>query len=151
MNRTRMTLALGAVLLALILAGCNGQRRRVSREANSLTAAYVVKMDKAQTTADQDKRFIRAMSMVAFEMDRSIRGDKKAKQTRKSAEKLAEGGLDPDSDFDMDNTRAVPREAPKAEVVEAPGSKAEETIKDIEFLAADVAEKLEEKRKNDGD
>jgi hypothetical protein len=48
-------------------------------------------MDKGETTSEQDRRFIRAMSKVAFELDRNIRGTKKAESTRKEAEALATG------------------------------------------------------------
>jgi len=85
---------LSIVILAVVLpflAGCNGERTRVSRENNSLTAAYVTKMDKGETTSEQDKRFIRAVSKVALELDRNIRGKENAETTRKEAQALANG------------------------------------------------------------
>lgn len=146
MRRTAML----CLLLALFLAGCNGERRRVSREANSLTAAYAVKMENGQTTADQDRRFIRAMSKVCLELDRSIRGDKKANQTRKAAEKLAGVGLDHDSNFnlDEDGDSGDADEGPEGEA-DISMADSEDTIVEIEGLASDIATKLKEKRDAD--
>lgn len=81
------------VLMLVFSAGCD--RRRVSREANQISAAYEVKMDKGQTTREQDQRFIRAMGKVSLELDSSIRGTKKAEATRAAAIKAAELGVDP--------------------------------------------------------
>lgn len=97
-------LSFSLVMVLVLTSGCSsGERRRVSRETNSLTAAYVIKMDKGETTADQDKRFIKAMSTTAYQIDRSIRGEKKAKQTRLEAERLASIGADPAAPVDLDN------------------------------------------------
>lgn len=100
--------------MAVILTSCNGQVRRVTREANSLTAAYVTNMDKGLTTRDQDQRFIRAMSSVVYEVDRNIRGNKKASETRKASEKLSSVGVDPKSDMNMDRS-ADPKSEEKHE------------------------------------
>lgn len=104
----------------LATTGC-GEKRRVSREANSLSAAYVVHMEKGNTTREQDQRFIKAISQVAYELDRNIRGDKKAKATRQAAQKLATSGLDPNSNFNIeDGDRGVPKK--KAEMERSPES-----------------------------
>ena len=87
-NKIRIFIVLASMSF---LVGCGGERTRVSRENNALTAAYVVKMDKGETTPDQDRRFIHAMSKVSLELDRNIRGPKKAESTRKEAEALATG------------------------------------------------------------
>ena len=97
----KMKLSLAMAVVLLCLAGC-GERTRVSRENNSLTAAYVAKMDKGETTPDQDKRFIRAVSKAAFELDRNIRGPKKAQATRSEAQALATGAGSLDSQLNLD-------------------------------------------------
>lgn len=78
-------------VMVVIFSGCSGERSRVSRENNALTTAYVIKMDKNETTTEQDKRFIRAINKVAYELDRNIRGKKKADNTKNEAEALATG------------------------------------------------------------
>ena len=90
------------VLIAFVFSGCSGERRRVSRETNALTRAYEIKMDKGETTSEQDKRFIRAMSKVALELDRNIRGTKKANETRKEAEALATGAESFNNSMNLD-------------------------------------------------
>lgn len=85
-----------ACILILFLVGCeSGTKREASRETNSLSAAYETKMKKGQTTPEQDKRFIQAMSRQVHEMDRAIRGTKKADETRRKAIQAAELGVDP--------------------------------------------------------
>lgn len=92
------------LLLVAMLSGCSsGERRRVSRETNSLTTAYVTRMDKGQTTPDQDKRFIKAIATVALELDKNIRGEKKALQTMREAQALAAAGLQPGAPIDLDH------------------------------------------------
>lgn len=78
----------------LALQGCSvGERRRVSRESNALATGFVDQMDKGQTTRDQEQRFIRAMNKVLLELDRSIRGTKKAEETREDAIRAVNGPL----------------------------------------------------------
>lgn len=135
----RRLAAAATLVLALALAGCNGERRRVSREANALTAAFTVKMDKGETNRDQEQRFIRAMSKVSYELDRSIRGSKKAKKTRDAANKLAAGGLDPDSNLNLDDTRGTD------------GASSESILKGIEKTTEDIEKAVDEKIKGDKD
>ena len=120
----------------LVISGC-GEKRRVSREANSLTAAFVILMKKGVTTRDQEKRFIIAISKVSYQLDRNIRGDKKAKKTRDSAEKLANAGINPDSSLDVSSTRVVLHSI-----------KSEDILSDIEDLSKDI-EKAVTKIKED--
>lgn len=99
MRTNRLSLGILGVLALVFMLGCSGERRRVSMETNSLTAAYESKMDKGETTPEQDKRFIRSISKVAYELDRNIRGKKKADDTRNQARKLAGIG----DSLDLDN------------------------------------------------
>jgi hypothetical protein len=89
MKTNKLVLGTLGMLVMIFMLGCSGERRRVSMETNSLTAAYEAKMDKGETTSAQDKRFIKSMSQVAYELDRNIRGKKKADATRNQSRKLA--------------------------------------------------------------
>ena len=83
-------------VLIFSLAGCSWvERRRVSQEANGLSAAFVVQMDKKMTTREQEQAFIKAANRNFYELDRSIRGTTAADQTRKNASAGALGANDP--------------------------------------------------------
>jgi hypothetical protein len=98
MKMSRLALGTLGMLALVFMLGCSGERRRVSMETNSLTAAYEAKMDNGKTTPEQDKRFIKSISKVAYELDRNIRGKKRADETRNQARKLA--GIEEALDLD---------------------------------------------------
>ena len=85
MRRVRNVLIVGVLMLGFV--GCTwAERKRVSQEANGLSAAFVSQMDKKQTTREQEQAFIKAADRNFYELDRSIRGTAAADQTRKSAQ-----------------------------------------------------------------
>ena len=88
-------------ILALVLVvGC-GKARQKSMENNALHTSFTVKMDKGKTNRDQEQRFIRASGKFALELDRSIRGTKKANKTYESARRAAASGITGDT-LDLD-------------------------------------------------
>lgn len=98
----RVGIALLFASFVLVCSGCKGEKARISMENSALHSAYITKMEKGETTPEQDKRFIKASGKVALELDRSIRGTKKANSTWESAKRLSESDIDPDSDMDLD-------------------------------------------------
>jgi len=99
-----MRFSIGFVLaFSLILSGCNGERRRVSRETSAMTVKFSKLVKDGKTTREQEQRFIHAMKDVTFELDRSIRGTKKAEQTKRSAEIEAETGVSPSQPLNLDD------------------------------------------------
>lgn len=101
-GRVGVCVALGLCLVAL--SGCDeGERRRVSRESNALTAVFEQQMLDGKTTREEEQAFIRAVSKVAFQMDASIRGTKKATATREAAKEIAAHGGNPLQPLNLDN------------------------------------------------
>jgi hypothetical protein len=98
----KRTIWIGLVFLAVLLSGCNAERRRVSRETNSMTVKFEHLMKTGKTTRDQEQKFISAMKDVTFELDRSIRGTKKAQETRRTATVEAETGIKVDGPLNLD-------------------------------------------------
>jgi Prokaryotic membrane lipoprotein lipid attachment site len=81
-----------ATFAILLLSGCQyTERKRVSSETAAMTNVYAIKMEKGETTPAQDKEFIKAMRDVTYELDRSIRGKKKADETKKLSTALGNG------------------------------------------------------------
>jgi len=81
-------------LCLVFLVGCNDKAKNVSMKANATTTAYVIKMKKGETTREQDQAFIDAVSQVTYELDRSLRGQEKADNTKNTANLLV-SGIDP--------------------------------------------------------
>jgi hypothetical protein len=88
-----MKRALSFVLVIVIVASTTGcaERRRASEEFNKLSRAFEAKMEKGETTREQEQSYVRATSRLAYEFDRSIRGNKKADRARKEAEAIING------------------------------------------------------------
>ena len=105
MRKVRNVLIVGILIMGL--GGCTwAERKRVSQEANGLSAAFVSQMDKKQTTREQEQAFIRAADRNFYELDRSIRGTAAADQTRKSAQ----GTLSTNPAPTVPTTPAVPKQ-----------------------------------------
>jgi hypothetical protein len=81
-----------ALALSLGMTGCNSQEtKRVTREAHVLTAAFIDKMKKGETTREQEQQFIEAVGKVAYEVDRAVRGTKAADQTKNDINLITKG------------------------------------------------------------
>lgn len=87
-------------ILAVCLSGC-GTASRVSSEAHALYEAYTVQMDAGKTTPAQDKEFIKATRDVVFQLDRAIRGQKKAQATADAAKLAAQAAVNPSVPKDL--------------------------------------------------
>jgi hypothetical protein len=74
------------IIVVLCLTGCESSKQ--SRENNALSERYQQKMDKGETTPEQDKSFIRASTRAWYEMDAALRGRKKADATKAQAKAL---------------------------------------------------------------
>jgi hypothetical protein len=98
----RILSILCAGLLIIGLAGCGGEKRRVSRELNTLTTVYRKKMERGETKPEQDKAFIKAVNNAVHQLDRNIRGTKAADKTRREAELIGEVGIDPNRPLNLD-------------------------------------------------
>lgn len=92
--RSLCFVVLVAAIVQFGLSGC-GKKDDVSMKANAICEAYTVKMEAGQTTPEQDKEYIKAVNEVVFQLDRAIRGQKKAQATRDSAKLAATTGVDP--------------------------------------------------------
>lgn len=87
------------IVVGACLACASCQKHNVARNHNGYANKYRKEMDEGRTTPEQDKRFIRANANQAYELDRAVRGKKKADATRAAA-------LYYDGDegvFDLDN------------------------------------------------
>lgn len=74
------------------MTGCDSQEtKRVTREAHVLTAAFIGKMKKGETTREQEQQFIEAIGKVAYEVDRAVRGTKAADQTKNDIDLMTKG------------------------------------------------------------
>lgn len=87
--------------LLLCLSGCNSERSRVSMETNALTVRFQKLMEAGKTTREQEQAYIKRVSDVTLQLDRSIRGTDKANQTRQAAVIYAETGVDPKATLDL--------------------------------------------------
>ncbi len=103
------------VILVLACAGLSGcpkaERDRTSSEANKMVHSYRKLMDEGKTTPDQDKRFIRAVDDQVYQLDRAIRGTKKADASRAQAEAIA-NGIDPNAPLDLNDAPVKPATSP---------------------------------------
>lgn len=100
------------VLLVMGLCGCpKAERDRTSSEANKMVHSYRKLMDSGKTTTDQDKRFIRAADDQVYQLDRSIRGTKKADASRAQAEAIS-NGIDPNAPLDLNDLPVKPTASP---------------------------------------
>lgn len=97
-----MSRMFAVLMLTVFLVGCNGERRRVSRETNSMTSKYAKLSKDGKTTPEEDKQYIQSVSKVMHELDRSIRGKKKADATRRNAEIEADTGIKPEGPLRLD-------------------------------------------------
>ena len=104
-NKIRLALA---ILLVTGLCGCpKAERDRTSSEANKMVHQYRVLMERGETTPDQDKRFIKAVDDQVYQLDRSIRGTKRADSSRAQAEAIA-NGINPDTPLDLNDEPVKP-------------------------------------------
>ena len=83
-----------AITIIISLPGCDEETKRVTRESNGLVVGFIQKMEKGETTREQEQRFIKACGKVLFEVDRAVRGTKKAEQTRNDILKALQAGVD---------------------------------------------------------
>lgn len=77
------------VVLAVVLAGCNEERKRVSRETHTMSAIFVREMEAGRTTREQEQAYIRSVRSVLLQLDRSIRGTKAADSTEAEAKRIS--------------------------------------------------------------
>ena len=75
---------LTVVVVIAVLSSFGCKRGEVSMEVNAETAKFERLMTDGKTTRDQEQRFIQAVSAASLQLDRAIRGTKKAEQTRKN-------------------------------------------------------------------
>lgn len=87
-----------AIAIVISLPGCDEETERVTRESNGLVVGFIQKMEKGETTREQEQRFIKACGKVLFEVDRAVRGTKKAEQTRNDILKALQAGVDVNPD-----------------------------------------------------
>jgi uncharacterized lipoprotein NlpE involved in copper resistance len=97
-------------LVIFCFCGCtNTETKRVTREQNGMTHVFVSKMDKGETTREQEQKFIKAQDKVAYEVDRAVRGIKKAQKTRLEAEAISQG-IDINAPLNLDSISTTPKE-----------------------------------------
>lgn len=89
------------------LAGCQwAERRRSSMEFNVLSSAFNQKTESGQTNREQEQAYIKAVSVLALQLDRSIRGTKSAQKTREQAEIFGKTGIDPTKPINIDSNKS---------------------------------------------
>lgn len=78
------------------LAGCQyTDRRKASMEMNAMSVRFEKLVEQGKTTRDQEQKYIKAVSDMSLQLDRSVRGTTKANATRQNAGVLADTGVDP--------------------------------------------------------
>jgi hypothetical protein len=85
-------LALSAIVIVLFCAGCDKEEK--SMEANALTCKFNELVKQGKTTRDQEKAYIEAVANETYQLDRAIRGTKKADATHQQALLEAQFGTD---------------------------------------------------------
>lgn len=105
--RAKASIAL-VVVIFVGLCGCPKEERdRTSSEANKMVHAYRKLMEAGKTTPEQDKRFIMAVDDQVYQLDRAIRGTKKADASRAQAEAIS-NGIDPNAPLDLNDLPVKP-------------------------------------------
>ena len=72
-----------SLVVVLSFSGC--KRNDATRNQNGFTNGFAKQMDDGKTTRDQEQKFIRASANLSYEVDRSVRGKKKADATKAAA------------------------------------------------------------------
>lgn len=70
-------------VIVLSLAGC--ESKDAARNANGYSNAFKAKMESGQTTREQEQQFIKSCAELCYELDRAVRGTKKADATKAAA------------------------------------------------------------------
>jgi hypothetical protein len=99
MATTRRSILLVVVMVAMAICFSGCEKRRVSEEFNKLSRAFEAKMDKGETTREQEQAYIKAVSRLGYEVDRSIRGKKKSDQARAEVDAIINGTGRPGDPF----------------------------------------------------
>ena len=83
--RKKLTVSFAALAVLAILCCYGCDRDTVAMETNALMARFEALLNLGKLTPEQKDAFIHAAAKEAFEMDRAIRGTKKATNTRNAA------------------------------------------------------------------
>jgi len=94
------------VVVVLALSGC--EKKDAARNANGYSNAFKAKMESGQTTREQEQQFIRACAGLCYELDRSVRGTKKADETKAAAVASPDATINPVQKMNTINLDAVP-------------------------------------------
>ena len=78
-----MKIVVISLVVVLSLSGC--KRNDATRNHNGFSNAFVVQMKAGKTTREQEQKFIEVNADLSYEVDRAVRGQKKADQTRSAA------------------------------------------------------------------
>lgn len=84
------------ICLAFVCTSCDDRAKNASMKANAASRVFVEKMNKGQTTREQEQEFIRIVGDLTFELDRALRGTEKAEATKKNAVLVGQG-IDPNA------------------------------------------------------
>lgn len=95
--------ALVAVVAILFCAGCDKEEK--SMEANALTCKFNELVKQGKTTREQEQAYIAAVANETYQLDRAIRGTKKADATHQAALLEAQFGTDPTKPIDINKLR----------------------------------------------
>jgi len=92
------------IFFVVFVCGCSSQQtKRVSMESAALSEKYAQLSKDGKTTPQQDKAYIQAIAKVNYELDRAIRGTKKADATKKAVTIEAQTGVSADQPLNLDN------------------------------------------------
>lgn len=92
-----------AVAILLACAGCDKQEKAM--EANALTCKFNELVKQGKTTREQEQAYIAAVANETYQLDRAIRGTKKADATHQSALLEAQFGTDPAKPIDLNKLK----------------------------------------------
>lgn len=95
--------AMVAVVLVLFCSGCDKEEK--SMEANALTCKFNELVRQGKTTREQEKAYIEAVANETYQLDRAIRGVKKADATRERALLEAQFGTDTTKPINLDKLK----------------------------------------------
>lgn len=113
-----MKLKLTSLCFLVLLAGCSGETKKVSRETAAMTVKFNELVKAGKTTREQEKAYIDAIAQVTFQLDRAIRGTKLAETTKRNAEIEAKTGINPEGPIELNMDNKEQELIPVMEIVE---------------------------------
>jgi hypothetical protein len=94
----KLAICLMSLSMIFCLTSCQyTERRKASMQLNVLSSRFENMVEKGQTTRVQEQAYIKAVSDLSLQLDRSVRGTNAANQTRQNTMIFSNTGVDPNA------------------------------------------------------